>query len=150
VGPEIVDSGGRTGWFSPVTNGQVAADFRVRMYRGKPLLTWAQQSNLGKLAGPTSVNYIADDTYHIIARVSAGNGFNADAHEFLITPQGTALITIYDIVTADLSSVGGSKNAELWEGSIQEIDVSKGKVIFEWRSLGKVGFDESYWPPPDS
>jgi hypothetical protein len=82
--------------------------------------------------------------------VSAGNGFNADAHEFLITPQGTALITIYDIVTADLSSVGGSKNAELWEGSIQEIDVSKGKVIFEWRSLGKVGFDESYWPPPDS
>jgi len=150
VGPEIVDGTGRVIWFSPVTNGQVAADFRVQSYRGKPVLTWAQMSNFGKLAGPTSVNYIADDTYHIIATVKAGHGLNADAHEFLLTPQGTALITIYDVVPADLSSVGGSKNAQVWEGSIQEIDVSTGKVIFEWHSLGKVGFDESYWPLPDS
>ena len=150
VGPEIVDSSGRVIWFSPVTNGQVAADFRVQSYRGKPVLTWAQMSNFGKLAGPTSVNYIADDTYHIIATVKAGNGLNADAHEFLLTPQGTALITVYDVVPADLSSVGGAKNAQVWEGSIQEIDVSTGKVIFEWHSVGKVGFDESYWSVPDS
>jgi len=150
VGPEIVDSSGRVVWFSPVTNGQVAADFRVQSYRGKPVLTWAQQSNFGKLAAATSVNYIADDTYHVIATVRAGNGLNADAHEFLLTPQGTALVTIYDVATADLSSFGGSKNAQVWEGSIQEIDVATGKVIFEWHSLGKVGFDESYWPVPDS
>jgi len=150
VGPEIVDSSGRAIWFLAVTNGQVAADFRVQSYRGKPVLTWAQQSNFGKLAGGDSVNYIADDTYHVIATVRAGNGLNADAHEFLITPQDTALITIYDVVTADLSSAGGSKNAQVWEGSIQEIDISTGKVIFEWHSLGKVGFEESYWPLPDS
>jgi Arylsulfotransferase (ASST) len=150
VGPEIVDSSGRVVWFSPVTNGQVAADFRVQSYRNKPVLTWAQQSNFGKLAGATSVNYILDDSYHIIATVRAGNGLNEDAHEFLLTPQGTALVTIYDVVTADLSSVGGSKNATVWEGSIQEIDVATGKVIFEWYSLGKVGFDESYWPLPES
>lgn len=150
VGPEIVDSNGRVIWFSEVTNGQVAADFRVQSYHGKPVLTWAQQSNFGKLAEPTSVNYILDDTYRIIATVRARNGLNADAHEFLLTPQGTALITIYDVVTADLSSVGGSKSAPVWEGSIQEIDVATGKVILEWHSLGKVGFDESYWPLPDS
>src|ERR1700677_2577207 len=73
VGPEIVDSSGRVIWFSPVTNGQVAADFRVQSYRGKPVLTWAQQSNFGKLAGATSVNYIVDDTYHVIATVWAVN-----------------------------------------------------------------------------
>ncbi len=28
--------------------------------------------------------------------------------------------------------------------------IRAGKVIFEWHSLGKVGFDESYWPLPDS
>jgi len=150
VGPEIVDSSGRVIWFSPVTNGQVAADFRVQSYRGKPVFTWAQQSNFGKLAGGESVNYIADETYHVIATVKSGNGLNADAHEFLLTPQGTALITIYDVVAADLSSVGGAKNAQVWEGSIQEIDISSGKVIFEWHSLGKVGFEESYWPLPDS
>jgi hypothetical protein len=150
VGPEIVDSRGRVIWFSPVTNGQVAADFRVQSYHGKPVLTWAQQSNFGKLAGATSVNYILDGTYHVIATVRAGNGLNADAHDFLLTPQGTALITIYDVVTADLSSVGGAKNAQVWEGSIQEIDVASGKVVFEWHSSGKVRFDESYWPLPDS
>jgi len=150
VGPEIVDSSGRVVWFFPVTNGQIAADFRVQSYRGKPVLTWAQQSNFGKLAEGESVNYIADQTYHVIATVKAGNGLNADAHEFLLTPQGTALVTIYDPATADLSSIGGVKNARVWEGSIQEIDVSTGKVIFEWHSLGKVGFDESYWPLPDS
>jgi hypothetical protein len=150
VGPEIVDSSGHVVWFSEVTNGQVAADFRVQTYQGKPVLTWAQQSNFGKLAGATSVNYILDDTYHIIATVRAGNGLNADAHEFLLTPQGTALITIYDVVPADLTSVGGPKNGQVWEGSIQEIDVATGKVIFEWHSLGKIGFDESYWPLPDS
>jgi len=150
VGPEVVDSSGRVIWFSPVTNGQVAADFRVQSYRGKPVITWAQQGNFGKLAEGESVNYIADDAYHVIATVRAGNGLNADAHEFLLTPQGTALVTIYDVVTADLSSVGGSKNAQVWEGSIQEIDIPTGKVIFEWHSLGKVGFEESYWPRPDA
>src|SRR5208282_5358513 len=35
VGPEIVDSRGRVIWFSEVTNGQVATDFRVQSYRGK-------------------------------------------------------------------------------------------------------------------
>jgi hypothetical protein len=69
VGPEIVDSSGHVVWFSEVTNGQVAADFRVQSYHGKPVLTWAQQSNFGKLAGPGSVNYIADATYHFIATV---------------------------------------------------------------------------------
>src|SRR5580658_8011796 len=150
VGPEIVDNSGRVIWFSPVTNGQGAADFRVQSCRGKPVLTWAQQSNFGKLAEGESVNTILDDEYHVVATVRAGNGLNADAHEFLLTPQGTALVTIYDLVTADLTSVGGSKDAQVWEGSIQEIDVATGKVIFEWRSLGKVGFDESYWPLPDS
>ena len=111
VGPEIVDSNGRVIWFSPVTNGQIAADFRVQSYRGKPVLTWAQQSNFGKLAEGQSVNYIADDTYHVIATVKAGNGLNADAHEFLLTPQGTALVTIYDPATADLSPVGGPRAA---------------------------------------
>ena len=150
VGPEIVDSSGHIIWFLPVTNGQVAADFRVQTYRGRPVLTWAQQSNFGKLAGGESVNYIADDTYRVIATVRAGNGLNADAHEFLLTAQGTALITIYDVTTADLSSVHGPKSAPVWEGSIQEIDIATGKVVFEWHSLGKVGFEESYWPLPES
>lgn len=49
LGPEIVDDQGRPVWFLPVTNGQAAADFRVQRYRGKPVLTWAQEAGRGSL-----------------------------------------------------------------------------------------------------
>jgi hypothetical protein len=138
VGPEIVDSNGRVIWFSPVTNGQVAADFRVQSYRGKPVLTWAQQSNFGKLAGDTSVNYIADDTYHVIATVRPATDSTPMPMISCSRPKAQPSLPSTTSVTADLSSVGGSKNAQVWEGSIQEIDVATGKVIFEWHSLARL------------
>ena len=150
IGPEIVDNRGHVVWFSPVTNGQVATDFRVQMYRGRPVLTWAQQRNFGLLAQGTSFYYILDDRYHVVATVRAGNGLNADAHEFLLTPRGTAFITIYDVVSRDLTSVGGANRAKVIEGTVQEVDVSTGRVVFEWHSLGNVALGESYWPLPNS
>src|ERR1700684_1838108 len=44
TGPEIVDNQGRPIWFSPITNGQSATDFRVQQYRGRPVLTWSQSA----------------------------------------------------------------------------------------------------------
>jgi hypothetical protein len=150
VGPEIIDNQGRVIWFSPIANGQIAADFRVQSYRGRPVLTWAQQKHFGLLAQGTSVDYILDDTYHVVATVRAGDGLNADAHEFLLTPRGTALITIYDVVSRDLSSVGGPQRGRVIEGSVQEVDVATGKVVFAWHSLDDVELGESYVPLPKS
>ena len=93
-GPEIVDGQGRPVWFHP---GGEASDFRVQRYRGKPVLTWYEGG----------VGYIADSSYHAVATVHAGNGFDLDGHEFALTPEGTALITIAHGVPYDLSSVGG-------------------------------------------
>ena len=59
---------------------------------------------------------------------------HGDLHEFLITSRGTALITIYQQVTADLTSIGGSVDGQLVVGVIQELDIPTGKVLFEWRS----------------
>jgi hypothetical protein len=150
LGPEIVDNQGRPVWFSPVTNGQVAADFRVQTYHGSPVLTWAQEKGFGGLAQGESADYIADSQYNTIAIVHAGNGLDADAHEFLLTPKDTALITIYNKVTRDLSSVGGSKKGEVIEGVVQEIEIATGKVLFEWHSLDHVALSESYVPLPSS
>jgi hypothetical protein len=110
LGPEIIDDKGRPVWFNPVTNGQVAADFRVQHYHNRPVLTWAQEKGFGGLATNLSADYIFDDSYDLIATVHAGNGLDADAHEFLISPEDTALITIYNSVAADLSPVGGPTN----------------------------------------
>jgi outer membrane protein assembly factor BamB len=150
VGPEIIDNHGRVVWFSPITNGQIAADFRVQSYRGRPVLTWGQQKHFGQVAQGTTVDYILDESYHVVATVRAGDGLNADAHEFLLTPRGTALITIYDVVSRDLSSVGGRRRGKVVEGSVQEVDVATGKVVFAWHSLDDVGLTESYAPLPKS
>jgi hypothetical protein len=91
---------------------------------------------------------IFDDSYRKIARVRAGNGYQGDLHEFLITPEDTALLTAYNPVPADLSAVGGSRLGAVWEGIAQEVDIESGEVLFEWHSLEHVGIEESYVQPP--
>jgi hypothetical protein len=143
-GPEIVDDRGRPVWFHPVVG--VPTDFRVQSYLGNPVLTWWQGTGLGE--GEPGVDYIADSSYHVTATVQAGNGLGADGHEFTLTPQGTALVTIYRPVPYDLSGLGGPANGTVFEAVVQEIDVASGRVVFEWRSLDHVSPAESYAPVP--
>ena len=148
-GPEIVDNNGRPVWFLPVAAPDQAADFRVQSYRGEPVLTWWQGHN--SPTGPgvgQGVDYIFDRTYRQIAVVAAGNGYQADLHEFRLTPRGTAFITIYHHLPYDLSSVGGPANGGVVDGIAQEIDIASGRVVFEWHSLDHVGLDESQAPVP--
>jgi outer membrane protein assembly factor BamB len=135
-GSMIVDDRGQVVWFRPLSSpvGR-AMNFEVQSYRGRPVLTW----------GETPGEYtIFDSSYREIARFSAANGYNGDHHEFLISPQDTALITIYNAVPLDLSSVGGSTDSVAWQGIVQELDIETGEVLFEWRSLDHVGLDETY------
>ena len=69
----------------------------ARPTSGQPVLTWWQGTGLGGLASGT--DYIYNDHYQQIATVNAGNGLSADGHEFLITPQNTALILAYTTAT---------------------------------------------------
>jgi hypothetical protein len=143
-GEEILDGAGRPVWFTPVPSGETAFGLRVQQYHGEPVLTWTQSKGAFS-TGPTT-NYIADRHYHVIATVSAGNGLTADIHEFFLTREGTALITAYNTVPHDLSSVGGPADGLVTEGVIQEIDIANGRVLFEWHSLDHVGLDESETP----
>jgi hypothetical protein len=147
-GPEIVDNQGRPVWFDSLPSGLGATDFRVQEYRGEPVLTWIQSAGSFS-TGPTT-DIIADRHYHVIATVTAGNGLIADTHEFRLTRQGTALLSIYRTIPYDLSPVGGPSNGKVTEGVVQEIDVATGKVLLEWHSLDHVGLDESHQPPPTS
>src|SRR5919112_183096 len=137
-GSMIVDDRGEVVWFRPLQGRYGRAhDFKVQSYRGNSVLTWMDGVN---------EYVIFDHSYREIARLSAGNGRNGDHHEFLISPQDTALITIYNPVPWDLSSIGGLKNGRVWQGIVQEIDIETGEVLFEWHSLEHVGLDESYAP----
>lgn len=143
-GPEIFDDRGRPVWFDRMPGGIEADDFRVQSYQGHPVLTWWQGTNFGNLSQGT--DYIADSSYDAIATVRAGNGLDTDGHEFLLTPQGTALITAYDPVPYDLSSVGGPHDGQAVDGVVEEIDIASGRVLFEWHSLAQVPLSDSYQP----
>jgi hypothetical protein len=147
-GPEILDQNGNVVWFQPVPAGQEAADFRTQTYKGKPVLTWWQGTGLGGLA--QGVDYIYNDRYQPIATVKAGNGLSADGHEFLITPQGTALILAYTTATADLTSIGGAPNQTVIDGVVQEVDIKTGKVLFQWNAADHVPYSQSEQPLPAS
>ena len=147
-GPEILDSKGNVVWFQSVPAGEEAADFRTQTYDGQPVLTWWQGTGLGGLSSGT--DYIYNDHYQQIATVNAGNGLSADGHEFLITPQNTALILSYQTTTANLTSIGGPSDQTVINGVVQEIDIATGQVLFQWNSQDHVPFSQSEQPLPAS
>ena len=145
-GPLIVDDEGQPVWFNPLS-GRSALDLRVQQYRGAPVLTWFQ----GRVARPgygIGDYVIADTNYQDITRVHAANGYAGDLHEFEITPQGTALFTVYSPVFFDASSVGGGKNRPVFDAIVQEVDIATGALRFEWHSLGSIALTDSYQTPP--
>ncbi len=145
TGPMIIDGNGELVWFKPLDTKGIT-DFRVQSYGGKPVLTWWR----GKAVKGVGDGYyvILDDSYREIARVYAGNGLRGDVHDFLITAEDTALITIYRRLPQDLSAIGGPKRSSIWEGVIQEVDIPSGKVLWEWHSADEIEPSESYTKPP--
>lgn len=143
-GPMILDESGQLLWFKPLSpSGTRAADFRVQSYEGRPVLTWWQDPLISGGASQAG-EVIANSSYQDVAIIRAGNGYQPDLHEFQITPQETALITVYAGVDCDLSSVGGPRNAAVVDTLLQEIDLRTGLVMYEWHSLDHVALGESY------
>jgi Arylsulfotransferase (ASST) len=147
-GPEIVDGTGHLVWFDPVP--QEATDFRVQTYRGKPVLTfWEGPPTAPVLGTGLGHDVILDTSYRTVARIDAGYGPDtADLHEFQLTPQGTALLTVYRVAPRDLSAVGGPKDGKVADSIVEEVDVATGRVLFTWHSLGHVPLTDSYAAPP--
>jgi hypothetical protein len=141
-GPEIVDDTGQPVWFQPSPAGQHAMDVRVQTYRGQRVLTYWQ--GVTRHAVGYGTEHILNDHYQQIAVVHAGNGLQADLHEFVITKQNTALLTAFQSIPANLSADGGSTHDHLLDSVIQEVDIRTGKVLFQWRASQHVPLSASY------
>lgn len=136
-GPLIVDNYGNIVWFLPVETRGVT-DFRVQRYHGRPVLTWwRSRSDDGDNIGRYS---IYDSSYRLVKSVRPGNDLTGDMHEFVITPRNTALMTLSHRVRV--------KGRPVLEGAFQELDLSTGRVVFEWHSIGHVRLVESYYRLP--
>jgi hypothetical protein len=106
------------------------------------VLTWwegSTQNGLGK-----GEHVILDQSYRVIARLPSGAGRPSDLHEFVLTSRGTALVTSWELTTADLRAVGGAAQGQVVGGVVQEIEIPSARVLFEWRSLDHVAIAESH------
>jgi hypothetical protein len=148
-GPMILDPSGGLVWFKALPHGVSATNFQVQQYAGRPVLTW-WQGDISVHGFGLGEDTIADGAYEDIAHIRAGNGLQADLHDFQLTPQGTALITAYEPIYCNLSAVGGAAYGAVTDGLVQEIDVRTGLVMFQWSSLDHVALSESYEPAGDS
>jgi hypothetical protein len=142
-GALIVDGRGQPVWFRPVGGGRTAVDLQVQQLGKRRVLTWWEGVVFGGYGG----NWlIADERYNVIRVVRAGNGYKGDLHDLVLTARGTALITIYNELRADLTSIGGAADGKVVEGIVQELELPTGKVLFEWHSLDHVELTETHEP----
>lgn len=138
----IVDGAGQPVWIYQSVH--LVMNFRVQTYRGKPVLTWWEGVVSGGLFAGMCV--IADESYRVVKRLSGPVGMQPEVHEFLITPQDTALISFNNEISADLTEYGGPSDGTIVEGVVREVDIASGATLFEWHSLDHVGLGESLVP----
>jgi hypothetical protein len=148
-GPMIFDDTGSLVWFDPLAHGTEAANLQVQQLEGSPVLTWWQGRILEQGFGEGE-EVIANSAYQAIDRIHAGNAYAADLHDFHVGPQATALLTVYDPVRCDLSSLHGHANAAVTDSVFQELDLRTGLVRREWHSLDHVPLSDSYSSPHSS
>jgi hypothetical protein len=142
-GPMIFENNGRLVWFKPLPTKVSATNLQVQQYQGHPVLSWWQGYVLPQGFGEGE-EVIEDTSYRQIAVVRAGNGLQADLHDFQITSQDTALLTAYDPIHCDLASIGGPRNGAISDGVYQEIDLKTGLVRREWHALDHVAMADTY------
>ncbi|MFL5893821.1 MAG: arylsulfotransferase family protein [Thermoleophilaceae bacterium] len=157
TGPMILDAHGRIVWFNRLPAIRTSLGLNAQTYRGKRVLTWSQRppikTDADLYAGnPRSLyNVIADDRYHVIARVRAkGRGVRTDLHDMVITKKGTALVVGFRFVHANLARWHGPRHGQVIDCLVQEIDIGTGHVLFSWSAIRHVALGDSYTKPPAS
>ena len=144
-GPMIIDGNGDLVWFLDLSPGADSAlrafNFDVQILGGEPVLTWFQ----GAVTDGHGQGHheIWGPNYTKVAEVHGQDGYWGDLHEFVLTDKGTALFTCYGLATADLSQFGGQNAGEYLYGVVQEVDVTTGELLFEWRSDEHMSFSTS-------
>ncbi|KAJ9614134.1 hypothetical protein H2200_002270 [Cladophialophora chaetospira] len=129
-GPLIIDSKGELVW-REARYGQ-STDLKVQQYRGESYLTFWTGTDTGTFGNGSYV--MLDSSYQLYKRITPVGYPGGDLHEFKITSNGTAMMTIYHPIQADLSMFGVPGQGWIFDSIFQEIDLDTRELIFEWRA----------------
>jgi Arylsulfotransferase (ASST) len=148
-GPLIYTPQGRLVWFEDLPAGVNAENLRVQRYEGQDDLTWWRGKVLSIGFGEGE-DIVMDSNYQTVRTVRAGNGYQADLHDFQIVPGEVAYLTAYNVMRCDLSSLGGERDGAIVDTVVQALDMETGLVRWEWHSLDHVSVHESHAPVPET
>ncbi len=145
-GPMIFDNSGQLIWFHPIPYGTESTNLQVQTYAGSKVLTW-WEGYIPPEGFGEGAEVIANSAYREIATVKAGNGFKADLHDFLLSKDNIAYLTVFNPLQCNLSALGGPADGNLTDGVFEELDVKTGLVRREWHSLDHVSVRASHQRP---
>ena len=145
-GPMIFDNSGALVWFDPLPGGIEATNLQVQQYAGQPVLTW-WQGYIPPNGFGEGEEMIDNSSYQQITRVKAGNGYEADLHDFHINANGTVVLTVFNPIHCNLTPVNGPRDSAVTDSVFQEIDLKTSLVRREWHSLDHVALGESHASP---
>jgi hypothetical protein len=141
-GAMIYTPQGHLVWFHQLSGGLVAEDLNVQNYNGARDLTLWQGKVLNWGFGDGE-DLVLNSQYRTVATVKAGNGLQADLHEFQIEPHDIAYVTAFNPISCNLKPAGGTGNGVILDTALEAIDMRTGLVRWEWHSLDHIGVDES-------
>ncbi|MGH2866158.1 MAG: arylsulfotransferase family protein [Solirubrobacteraceae bacterium] len=148
-GPMIVNARGQLVWFHQLAPPLVAAALTPARLGRRPVLTWWQGTVTTSAFGQ-GVGVIADTSYRTLRVVHAGNGYQADIHEFRLTPRGDALFVAVSPVLVHLPGTPAGHLSPVQDSIAQEIDIRTGLVEWEWHGLGHIPLAQSDVTPKTS
>jgi hypothetical protein len=148
-GPLIYTPRGRLVWFDHLPGDETAENLNVQSYEGRRDLTFWHGKVLS-LGFGQGEDVVMNSHYQTVARVSGGNGLQADLHDFQITPHDVSYTTAFNAIRCNLSPVDGARDGVILDTAVQEIDMKTGLVRWEWHSVDHVGTSESETPAPTS
>jgi Arylsulfotransferase (ASST) len=150
MGPLILDNQGRTVFFHPLRAGVTAVDFQVQHYKGRPVMTWSQRPTIHGAeifagAADQQFDVIVNQHYKLVKTVQAmGAGVHTQLHEFLLTPNGNAVVVGYRYLKRDARKEGGSANQTVIDAIVQVVSLKTGRLLFNWHAINHVPLSSSY------
>ncbi|KUJ17246.1 uncharacterized protein LY89DRAFT_782413 [Mollisia scopiformis] len=143
----ILDQGGHLVWTSS-WEGQQIYNLMVQEYNGESYLTfWAGNDAVG--GHGAGFYFMLDKHYKVFKKIGAAGGLDADLHDFRLTENGTALMTVYQVINKDLAELGKPIMGEIWDCLIQEVDIETGELIFQWRASDHYKVSDTFRPIDD-
>ncbi|KAI4718167.1 hypothetical protein E4T48_05608 [Aureobasidium sp. EXF-10727] len=138
----IMDNDGELVWQHNV-EGQ-GYNLKVQELNGEQVLTfWVGDDGIG--GHGEGDYYVYNSRYEQIAKISAMNGLRADLHELTITPEGTAIMTVYEVYPVTIAGfVDDTDVIWVWDCLFQEIDLKTNELVFQWRASEHHTLNETY------